>query len=247
MSGRKTGILMTALLIVGALAQFAEANLVARSPNKIHGFPAWYQDRGLPRGGVRLELCLDPLNCQTTDPTANPFSVLTGFGNTAWYFQAAVNVTTTAGVIAEYKAEVTAAYTGGVIANGNQITRNRVLYNVKNLPSAGTYTVVHPYGRDVLTAVPAGNKFEITFLNSVEGRAPAAALVGPVGPYLQAVNPPPPVGFIGKDDILQTVKGSPKATNFFRIIGPAGTQLGGPAATPNIITIRQFNISGQVF
>ena len=54
------------------------------------------------------------------------------------------------------------------------------------------------------------------------------------------------MGFIGSVNVSHTVTGSPTGNNFFRIIGPVGTNLGGPPANQHIITARRFALEGKL-
>jgi len=117
-------------------------------------------------------------------------------------------------------------------------------------PSA-TYTVTHPYGTFDFTAdvngeaisslggqafrVEDGGAVNLDFTSVLP-----TTLTG-IGPFLQAVAPAAPTGFIGNGLILQTVSGSPAGTNFVRITGP---NIGGPGV--DLIETSQFALAGQI-
>lgn len=70
-------------------------------------------------------------------------------------------------------------------------------------------------------------------------------LDGPIPVLLTAVNPAPPVGYLGNPQITQTVTSSPTGNNFFRIEGPAGSNLGG--AGVNFVETNLFSVSGKLY
>jgi hypothetical protein len=68
---------------------------------------------------------------------------------------------------------------------------------------------------------------------------------GAVGPILVAIDPTPPTGFVGDINIDQRVTGSPCGTNFFRVIGPAGVDLGNGPGVP--VETDLFAVQGKLF
>ncbi|MEM5788109.1 MAG: hypothetical protein AAGU11_12385 [Syntrophobacteraceae bacterium] len=250
MNTKRIELLVLALLLVAGFAGIAEARLSTVSPTTANGFPLWYSD--LPAtnaAGTRLGLCVDATFCDVSSAIAgNPLSERTGFGRKAWYWRAQTRITRGNQVIAEVKMGVEAGYVGGAVAAPRRMTNNFIIIELKNLPVDGNYTVIHPYGRNTFRVVaePGGGNREVTFINRVGGRNFSLALNGPVGRYLKGVDPAPPLGFIGWHNTLQTVTGSPGGTNFVRIIGPPGANLGG-TTRPNVVTQNQFFLSGQLF
>lgn len=106
----------------------------------------------------------------------------------------------------------------------------------------GTYTVIHPYGREVFTDVPAG-KDAIKFTRDI-GIAPRLfddALNGDLGPFVEWANDAgtgrtnpgetlnivdPATGrterFLGDPNVLHRFRGSPTGFNRLRVEGPRG-------------------------
>jgi len=254
-TNRNGKIVLLSLFLTLACAGAASADLVARSPglSPTNGFPLWYQDQVLASGGVRLSLCLvnNPALCQfdPVDPL-NRWSRTTGFGTEAFYFQARGSIPadggrTAAGVSADIDMRVSATYEGAV-ARGNQIAQNFIDILVQGLrPGSGPYLIVWPFGQRRVNADRRGEiniRVGPRILNALDFDT---ALGGPVGPYLKAVNPAPPRGFLGNPNILQTVTGSPTRRNFFSITAPANVDIGG-TVRPNVIRTSQFRVQGRI-
>jgi hypothetical protein len=251
------------------LAAGSQAALQAVGPvDPVNGFPVWYQDTN----GVTLGLCLDPVNClpDPVDP-ANPFSVQIGFGGEAfwWGADALLDVApggalpTGGGALLVLAVE--AAFLGITDPNagavdGEQMSFSRLRIRI-DAPVAGTYTVTHPYGLEVFNVVTpgiraindnlaathvSGNLLTIGDIGCVAAPCDfTLALAGGIGPYLTAVAPPPPAGFLGSVAAAQTVTGSPNGTNLFRVEGPAGSNLGGPGI--DVIETDLFAVQGRFF
>ncbi|MBI5664793.1 MAG: hypothetical protein HZC49_06870, partial [Nitrospirae bacterium] len=171
-----------------------------------------------------------------------PFSVTTGFGAKAFWWSADALIPIPSGNALLVLA-LEAAYGGtGDPVDGQQTSFCRVRIRI-DAPSAGTYTVTHPYGVETFNVVTPGVR-SINFTNDVGIGAPGVfngALTGPTFPFLTQLAPPPPAGFIG--DLLEgTVTGSPNGTNFFRVEGP---DIGGPGI--NRIETDLFAVTGQIF
>jgi len=246
----KTLILAAALAL--SVASPAGAVLNALGPiDPINGFPQWYQDAN----GRALQLCLDGVPgvglCAfaPVDPTS-PFSVQIGFGAEAFYMlcSAKGNIRLPGGTGAGGKWTILIAQEASfipTIANGNQQAFSRVRVT-SDAPVAGTYTVTHPYGVETITVTTPGVR-AMLFTRDVIGAPPAFlnSLNGDVGPFIQALNPPPPLGYIGDATILQTITGSPFGTNFVRIDGPAGSNLDGLGN--DFIQLAQFTVAGKIF
>lgn len=152
--------------------------------------------------------------------------------------------------------EATYAGTGAPVS-GQQIVFSRLRIRI-DVPSAGTYTVTHPYGLVTFAVTTPG----VGAINSEVGApiisdstngkigdfgclvAPcdfSLALGGATFPFLVAASPAAPAGYIGDPAISQTVTGSPTGNNFFRVQGPAGSDLGGAG----IHTIETYSFSVQ--
>jgi hypothetical protein len=245
-------ILSVLALLTFTLAARSQAALQAVGPtDPINGFPQWYQDTN----GVTLGLCLDPVNC-LVDPVVpgNDFSALTGFGGEAFWWSTETGIPIAAGgalptgggsllVLA-----MEAAY-GGLTelpVDGEQVSFGRIRIRI-DTPVAGTYTVTHPFGVNVFEAAAGING--VNFTEDIGCLALpcdfSLALASNIGPFLTAVAPAPPAGFLGNALVDQTVTGSPNGTNFFRIEGPAGSNLDGLGN--DTIETDLFSVSGQFF
>lgn len=227
---------------------FAELNAVG-PVNPQNGFPTWYQDGN----GLTIELGLDPL-LNLFDPPieGNPFSQQIGFGAEGFYWivETAMDIAPSGalpgGGGAFYRAALEYAFANEDPADGDQFVFGRLRFRV-DIPVAGTYIITHPYGVDVFDVeTPGIRALNVTI--DVGSVTPdfAAALSSRVGPFLTAVSPPAPAGFIGAGPlILSTVTGSPFGTNFLRIEGPSGSNLGGPGV--DFVETDLFTLSGKIF
>ncbi|WP_455921032.1 Ig-like domain-containing protein [Pseudomonas putida] len=145
-----------------------------------------------------------------------------------------------------YVAGIEAAFTTEEPTDGQQISFARIRIRI-NVPVAGTYTVTHPYGVETFTVTTPGRR-AINVTRDIGVGAPgnfSGALNGAIGPFLRSVNGPyievnPETGasetFIGDPNLAEAVTGSPNATNFLRVSGPAGT-----------IQTSLFNLSGKIY
>jgi len=262
------GIPKVALLsaLVGVLLfgswSTSEAVLQAVSPanDPVNGFPLFYTDTNL----LQLEVCTDPANCVVTPVVAlNDFSANIGFGAEMFYFiaDAAVPIgpQVAGGATGQlrYRAALEAAFdsfvgidpvaTDGDPAPGTQIVFARI--NMQAIPAgilAGstTYTVDHPYGTFQFTTAADGSaarfRLEDGGLVKLDFTTVLLTATTNFGPFLTAVTPAPPAGFIGNALITQTVTGSPLNRNFVTV---TGANAGGPGN--NSSSIADFNLGGQ--
>lgn len=135
----------------------------------------------------------------------------------------------------------------GIPAPDQQIAFGRVRV-LMDAPVAGTYVVTHPFGVEtfeVTTPGPRAIRFTDDTGCFITPCDFSLALGSNIGPFLKAVNPAPPPGYIGDSVSLATVTGSPFGTNFFRIEGPLGSNLGGPGI--DIIETNLFTVQGKIF
>ena len=202
------------------------ARLSAVGPiDPANGYPLWYLDHL----GVRLELCLDFQNpgCgfvgneipRPLDPVVFP----SNFPEEAFYQRVDSIMDTSAGGTALLVMALEAAFANGGPAPGDQIVFGRVRIWVDNLP-LGVYTVTHPYGFDVFDVTELGRR-NIRSTEDFGIGTPgdfSLALTSSVAPFLVAVAPAPPEGFVGDAATPATVNSSVFGTNLFRIEGPAG-------------------------
>ena len=236
-------------LLVLAFSSSAHADLTQAGPVGTGGFPQWYQD--LPTtdpNSVSLQLCLNDAFCSFSTPVpGNAASRRAGFG-TAWYWQVETRIGPANNPLGEYAAGVMATFRGSNATTTRRRVVNHVRIDLRRLPVNGTYTVIHPFGVNSFNVVDDGNgNRDVNFVQNVGGPRFNSALSGPVGPFLRARRPAPPVGFLGNNDLFATVTGAKApGKNFFRIIGPRNANLGGPVGQRNVITQTRFNLMGQL-
>jgi hypothetical protein len=241
---RKVLFIMLAVMLVIGLSHAAFAALAAVGPtNPQNGFPLWYQDGA----ALSLELCLDGVNCVFDPPIpGNNFSQLIGFGAEAFYWSAdALIPIPTGNALLVLALEAAWESPDGNPLDGTQLAFNRLRIRI-DAPVNGTYVVTHPFGTEVFTNVIAGPS-AINLTSDIGAPTPAfdVALSGAVGPFLTAVAPAPPVGFVGNALLDQTVTGSPTGNNFFRVQGPAGSNLDGLGGTE--VQTALFAVQGKIF
>ncbi|MCX7771116.1 MAG: carboxypeptidase regulatory-like domain-containing protein, partial [Proteobacteria bacterium] len=121
-------------------------------------------------------------------------------------------------------------------------TRLRIRMDV---PAPGTYTVIHPYGQETFNVEAIGPGHEIRMSRDIEMIGFNTLHNGAVGPVLVAIDPLPPTGFVGDINVDQRVTGSPCGTNFFRVIGPPGVDLGNGPGVP--VETDLFAVQGKLF
>lgn len=144
-----------------------------------------------------------------------------------------------------YVAGIEAAFASENPVDGDQQSFARIRIRA-SVPTAGTYTITHPYGVERVT-VAAGGRRAINITRDIGIGAPGnftGALNGNIGPFLQRaaglvteVNPDTSAieTFIGDPNLTEAVVGSPFNTNFVRIEGPPGQ-----------IETNLFSVSGKV-
>lgn len=251
-----------------AASEAAYAGLTAVDPGPYTAatghFPLWYKDQN----ELSLELCQSRAVSARVAPTvppsymcllnaspgvyddALPMVFPDNFPDEAFWFTAetAIPAVGNSGYELEvYVAALEAAFAAEVPREGDQQSFARIRIRAA-VPTAGTYTVTHPYGVDTFV-VPAGStgRRAINITRDIGIGSPGnfnGALSGAIGPFLRSLNGPytainPDTGitetFIGDPNVAEPVTGSPNGTNFVRIQGPAGT-----------IESNLFNVSGKV-
>ena len=189
----------------------------------------------------------------------NPFSVQIGFDQECFYWscQDAGKVTTNFGKLT-FQLSLEASFNVLPIANatdGQQTLFSRLRFKSTTLP-AGTYTLSHPYGVEILTAGSSGG---INFTRDTPLLAPlnftSVLNSGDVGPFLRQLDPPPVItagtqapfdtGWLGDGVTPCTITGSPTGFNQVRLDAPTGVNLDG--AGNNFIIITQFIVSGHQY
>lgn len=256
---KKLNHLIVAAGLIASTIQPASANLAAVGPvNPQNGFPLWYQDTN----GVAISLGLDPaLNVFDPPIAGNAFSQQIGFGNEGFYWIAESSLSLPSG-LALLRLAHEYAFATPAPADGGQVVFQRIRIRA-DVDTIGTYVVTHPYGVATfnVTAIIPGPEINSTVdgpLGTPNEVVPfAVSLNGPgvvdpcttgpctIGPFLRAVTPAPPAGFVGSGIVAtSTVTGSPNGTNFFRIQGPVGANLDGLGG--NVVETDQFAVSGKI-
>jgi hypothetical protein len=196
-------LLVLALLLASVTS--AQAVLFRVGPNDVpsppgNGFPLWYQDTQ----GLALDLCL-PRNqaqldagiCLILPPDQDPAGLNlpivfpSNFPDEAFWWNATAVMDLTATSRAVLVLAVEAAFGGGPVAVGDQVTFGR-LRIIVDAPVDGNYTVTTPFGVKVFPDVQAGRR-AITFTSDIGIGAPgdfSGALRSEVGPFLQAAAAP---------------------------------------------------------
>jgi hypothetical protein len=271
---RRISLILVAALALFGTVQTSQAVLSAVDPgpyNAKYGFfPIWYQDATAPgvppaappSSGV-LELCISqtvgpngPM-CTLLPPPSGPgfdpaLPVIFPFNfpdEVFWFAADTTIVNAAAGIDLLYVAALEAAFGGGAVVNGDQISFARIRIRV-DVPAPGSYTITHPYGTKTydVPVPPPGTPFDgrrgINDTVDVGIGAPgsfAGALGGAIGPFLTASTglitiPATGEVFIGDPNITQTVVGGPFG-NTVRITGPGGIDL----------QTDQFTLMGKLF
>src|SRR5436309_6034185 len=230
----RTRLVIAGMLITSCLAMAAHAAapttcftpLFGFGPvDPVNGFPQYYQDSN----GLALQACLD-LVCDPAlavpDPT-KPVSFPDNFPLDLFYSRA-ISTITVGTIKAVLNDQFEGSFANGsLVIPGDQVVFGRVRVRILGGTPGGTYTITHPYGVEVLQADAVGTvnfTQDSTRIPLVPG-GPALAFgtplaTGRIGPFLTAVAPPPPAGFVGNPAAPQTVTGSPCGQNIFGVQGP---------------------------
>lgn len=252
---------LTLLLSGNAFAQLADFDLgpYTFATGK---FPMWYEDNNQ----LKMELCQSLAVSSRTPATVPPsYMCILGvepgvYDDTlpmifpdnwppeAFWFHAetAIPQIGNSGYELEvYVAGIEAAFANENPVDGDQQSFARIRLRV-SVPTAGTYTITHPYGVETINVTTPGRR-AINITRDIGISVPGVfngVLAGNIGPFLRSVNGPytevnPDNGgidtFIGDPNLTEQVTGSPNNTNFVRIQGPAGT-----------IQTSLFNVSGKI-
>lgn len=243
-------------LIVSALAQgSAQAALFAVDTGPYvpanGNFAAWYQDshgrtldlcltkavssRAPVVPGAPAYMCLLNPNPGIFDDT-QPIVFPTNFPDEAFWFTGDGSIVDAArGIDLTYVSALEAAFAAEDPVEGDQVSFGRIRIRV-DVPTAGVYTITHPYGVDIFD-VPAGGRRAINMTRDIGIGSPKTydgALKSDLGPFLRSVNGPytetnPATGaaeqFVGDPNLEEAFTGSPFNTNYIRIEGPNGLDL----------------------
>src|SRR5919108_730245 len=185
--------LLTLVCIIAAYCITAEAALldvgttVVPSPPG-HGYPAWYRDNNR----VPLEPCLSrtvlpsgPACLLLADPGFNPALPVvfpTNFPEEMFYFAADTTLNMGPGGTNQviYVAALEGAFGGGPVAPGDQVVFARIRIRA-DVPVAGTYRFIHPYGVETLVADAPGIR-AINLTRDIGLGTFTGALGGNIGP-----------------------------------------------------------------
>ncbi|HEX2245996.1 MAG TPA: hypothetical protein VHH13_00355, partial [Arthrobacter sp.] len=188
--------------------------------NPDNGYPYWYGDGGDPERGlapVRLELCVDAVNCPVIgtdyDPT-QPLTVPGNFPEESFWWSGEASLTMPDGAEARLIMAQEAAFSGaGEVADGQQNGFARLRIRLEDGEPGQQYTFTHPYGVDVLTADDGGR---IRFTEDIgcmqqpcTWEEPAEGRIGAFLRWNPVVAPAAPDGFIGDPNVEHEVVGSP--------------------------------------
>ena len=202
---------LNALGLTLSLSGSAFAQLAAVDPGPYTfatgKFPMWYQDNNL----LSIELCqsraassrvpvtVPPAYMCTLLPTPGvfddslPMVFPDNWPDEAFWFLAETTIANNAagyGMDA-YVAGIEAAFASGNPVDGDQQSFARIRIRV-NVPTAGTYTITHPYGVETVNVTTPGRR-AINITKDVGIGAPgnfSGALNGAIGPFLRSVNGP---------------------------------------------------------
>lgn len=234
-------------------------------------WPQWYRDNnnlavGLCKSQVQSPNPAAGLAPMCFPPIPNAAGFVGNIGPEMFYnmvhFKARF---TTGGFGFRYVAGLEASYLPlGVPVHGTEtvFARVRIALNFNTTAMNGTYTVTHPFGVQVFNNVQATNNQNLFGANAAvffTADVPLAvtnnfdlALGGALGPFIQwdVLNPGESltVGaqtFLGDPNYAHTFTGSPFGTNFLRIDGPVGSNIGGPGI--DFVEVHDANILGQVW
>ncbi|SEE46128.1 Ig-like domain-containing protein [Pseudomonas migulae] len=256
---------LNALGLTLSLSGSAYAQLAAVDPGPYTfatgKFPMWYQDNNQ----LSMELCQSRATSSRVPVTVPPSYMCTllpepgiyddsqpmvfpdNWPPEAFWFLAETSIANNAAGYGMdvYVAGIEAAFASENPIDGDQQSFARIRIRV-NVPTAGTYTITHPYGVETVNVTTPGRR-AINITKDVGIGAPgnfSGALSGAIGPFLRSVNGPytevnPDTGtvetFVGDPNLTEAVTGSPNNTNFVRITGPAGT-----------IQTNLFTLAGKV-
>ncbi|MBI2144422.1 hypothetical protein HYU17_04715 [Candidatus Woesearchaeota archaeon] len=247
------------------LAALVDNTQVSLPPSHItaSGFPSYIQDaRGLalqpclgvnPDGSGKADkFCIlsDGVNYDLTAPISFPDNFPAEF----FYWTADSYLAFSEGGSALMVLALEGAFAGEEAVAGEQSVFARVRFRL-DVPETGTYTVAFPFGTRtyVVDALEPGPEIRDTSdigcfalgtgVLSCDPNVPLGntnnfglARLGLLGPFLRAVSPAPPAGYLGNPAVLQTVTGGTNG-NTFRVQGPSAAS----TAETNM-----FAVSGKI-
>lgn len=245
---RRRRLLRAGIATIGAMGLFAGGATLARGditvantgtlaavgPVGAYGYPVWYEDST----GLRLEQCLD-LDEQLCDPAflvgegvdpAQPLAIGDTAAESNWplesfYFLGESGGDNTVGAGgSRLVLGLEATFANELPKNPDQVVFGRLRIRV-DTPTAGTYTITHPYGEDTFVVSEADVAAGINFTEDITA-APGQfnlALGSRINPFLVSAGGTIQTAtgtYVGDPAVTTAVTGSPHGTNFFRVDGP---------------------------
>jgi hypothetical protein len=214
--------------------------------NTDDGFPTYYQDST----GLRLAHCFDgsALCGGVESPLPDPNSPVSFPGNypfESFYFLAQATVNLANGGRGKFVATLEASFNSADPQAGAQMTFSRIRF-VVDAPTAGTYTITHPYGKDTFdVAAPGPHSIFETGDVGIASGVFTGALGGRINPFLTwdtgPITDTNGDRYVGDPNTDHAVVGSPYGTNFFEIDGP---DVGGPGI--NSVSTNLFSLVGKI-
>jgi hypothetical protein len=210
------------------------------------GFPTYYQDSN----GLRLAHCFDGsalcggAESPLPDPAA-PVSFPNNYPFESFYFLAQATVDLAGGGRGKFVATLEASFNSADPQAGAQMTFSRIRF-VIDAPTTGTYTVIHPYGKDTFDVTAPGPHaiFETGDVGIASGVF-TGALGGRIDPFLEwdtgPISDAQGNEYVGDPNTDHAVIGSPYGTNFFEIDGP---NVGGTGI--NSVSTNLFSLVGKI-
>lgn len=253
LSTRSLALVGVALATVGLLSTTSNAQQLSTQTTFLSkagpvtttdGFPTYYQDSN----GLRLAHCSDASSLcgapDVPDPTA-PVTFPTNYPLESFYFLAQATVDLAGGGRGKFVAAVEASFNSADPQAGAQMTFSRIRF-VIDAPTAGTYTVTHPYGKDTFeVATPGPHAIFDTSDVGIASGVFTGALDGRINPFLEwdtgPVTDPQGNTYVGDPNTDHAVTGSPFGTNFFEIDGP---NVGGTGI--NSVSTNLFSLVGKI-
>ena len=258
-------ILCVIAILAGSMAAPAGAALNAVGPiDPTDGWPIWYEDGNL----LRLEKCLIPgaqcLNPELTLPSpALPVVALPTLSNyfSEWFYYNATSIIADPAI----GGTLVLALEGSlpIAAPGQQVTFARIRFTLIPRTAAAVnvpVTVTHPFGTITATTRGLNQRLLVTQDVGVAAGIFTGAILNAgaggtvnadgrsLGPFLTAAPPAAARVTIGGNTYIGdgvtpiALTGSPLGTNFFQIVGPAGS---GINATQTAFTLMG-KVSGCV-
>jgi hypothetical protein len=179
-------------------------------------FPSWFMDKS----GLALEPCLDgpPLCLSSLADFSNP-----AIGE-AFFWSASTDLGPVQGATGLVELALEAAFLNPAQTRANAMIFNRLRIRLDNLPAAGDYTIVHPFGQVTFPAEQDPTGFLINQTIDLPGAAGPASyrqvLNAPnIGPFLRQTTAPR--GFLGTPNVARPVTGGTNGNSVI-VTGPGG-------------------------